>query len=307
MKFTLPSLLAVAVLAGLLHQPQPVYGQSKEIGALQRDIYDLSRKIDELKGGQAEKSAQMETLLKQVMDANAALTAELKSIQDATRKTQTDQQSLVISPLNKLSLSVDDTSASVAGIQGDLGALRKSQERLEGTLSDLSSAMKLVLKQTEQAQPQAPAVSAAPSPSDAAAMLFASGQTDRLAGKPNFALKTFGDLAQKYPDTPYAPMAMFEIGAIYTANGEYGEALKAFDRVIEQFSDNPMRKDAQFQKAEQLANLGRKNDAIKEFNAFAKQYPSDDKAADALSRVRELNAPANTKAKQPARPKAKSK
>jgi TolA-binding protein len=297
------------VLAGLLHQPSPVYGQSKEIGALQRDIYDVIRKLEELKGSQGEKSAQLETLLKQVMDANAALTAELKGIQDSTRKTQTDQQSLVISPLNALKVSVDDTSADVAGMQGVLGTMRTRQEKMEGVLNDLSAQMRIVLQQTEHTQPATP-VSAAPSASDAVAILFAAAEADRLSGKGNFALQSLGEISQKYPDSPYAPMAMFEIGSLYAENEEYGEALKAFDRVLEQYGDNPMRKDAQFRKAEQLANLGRKADAVKEFNSFAKQYPGDDKAPEAISRAKELSAPAapaNTKAKQPARPKGRTK
>jgi TolA-binding protein len=311
MKFTLPSLLALAVLAGLLYQPQPVYGQNKEIGALQRDIYDVIHKLDELKGSQGEKSAQMETLLKQVMEANAGLTAELKSLQDTVRKMQADQQSLVNGTLEKLKVNVDDTAGSVAGIQGDLGAMRKSQERVEGTLSDLSVAMKLLVKQTEQAPPPAAtSATATPSAADAAALLFAAAQRDKLAGNGNFALQSFGDIAKTYPDSPYAPMAMYEIGTMYSDSGQYDEARKAFDRVLEQFGDNPMRKDAAYQKAEALASLGRRADAVKEFNSFAKQYPGDEKAADALSRARELSAPApasNTKAKPPAKSKGKGR
>ena len=308
MKFTLPSLLAAAVLAGLLHQPQPVYGQSKEIVALQRDIYDLTRKIDELKGSQGEKSSQLETLLKQVMDANAALTAELKSLHTAVSKTQTDQQSLVVGTLEKLKLSSDDTTADVAGIQGTIGAMRTRQEKMEGVLNDLAVQMRLVIQQTEHAQPATP-VSAAPSTADAAALLFADAQKEKLSGRSNFALQAFYDLSQKYPDSPFAPMAVFEMGSMYAANEEYGEALKSFDRVLEQFGDNPMRKDAQYYKAEQLAGLKKNAEAVKEFNSFAKQYPSDDKAPTALAKARELSAPPanNTKAKQPARPKGRTK
>ncbi len=308
MKFTLPSLLAVAVLAALLHQPQPVYGQSKEIGALQRDIYDLTRKIDELKGSQGEKSAQMETLLQQVMEANKALTAELKSLQDSARKTQADQQSLVIMPLNALKVSADDTSADVAGMQGVLGTMRTRQEKMEGVLNDLAGQVKLIYQQNEHMQPAVP-VSAAPSSADAAALLFASAEQDKLSGRSNFALQSFYDLSQKYPDSPLAPMAVFEMGTMYAANGEYGEAVKSFDRVLEQFGDNPMRKNAQYYKAEQLAGLKRNADAAKEFNSFAKQYPGDDLTPAAIARAKELSAPApsNTKAKQPAKAKGRTK
>ena len=309
MKFTLPTLLAIVALAGLLHQPQPVYGQNKEIVALQRDIYDLTRKIDELKGSQGEKTSQLETMLKQMMDANAALTAELKSVHTAVTKAQADQQSLVAGPLEKLKIIADDTSADVSGIAGGFGTMRTRQEKMEGVLNDLAVQMKLVLQQTEHAQPATP-VSAVPSATDAVAVLFAQAESDKIAGKSSFALQSLGEISQKYPDSPYAPIAMFEIGSLYAENEQYGEALKAFDRVLEQYGDNPMRKNAVFRKAEQLASLGRKTDAVKEFNSFAKQYPGDDLAPEAIARSKELSAPApatNTKAKPPARSKGRTK
>ncbi len=300
MKSTLPTLLAVAVLAGLLHNPEPAFGQSNELKAiqtLQRDFYDLVRKIDELKTGQGERAAQTETLIKQLMDANATLTAELKTLQESVRKNQTDQQTKVIEPMSAVKIGMEDVSRDVSVLQTGLNSMNTRQAKTETTLTDLKTAVSIILKQTENV-PQATPVSAAPSAADAAALLFASAQRDKLAGKANFALQTFFDLSQKFPDSPEAPMAVYEMGSMYAANGEYEQALKAFDRVLEQFPDNPMRKDAQFHKAEQLASLGRRAEAVKEYNAFAKQYPGDDKAQEAIGRAA---APA------PAKPKVKGK
>jgi len=300
MRFTLPSLFALALLAGLLRQPQPLYGQNKEIRAVQLDIYDLSKKIDDLKGGQSEKIAQMEVQLKQLIDVNLALSAELKALRDDARKNQADQERRVFAPLDAMKNEVSEISRGFLGIDPRLETMRKQQEETRTAIDDISKVVRLILTQTEQA-PSPAQLSAAPaSAEDTAALLFASAQTDRLTGNANFALQQFADISQKYPDSKYAPMAMFEVGSMYAANGEYDQALKAFDRVLEQFGENPMRKDAQFQKAEQLANLNRKADAVKEFNSFAKQYPSDDRKPLALSRAKELTAPA------PAKPKAKS-
>jgi TolA-binding protein len=226
----------------------------------------------------------------------------LKALQETVRRSQTDQQTRVIEPLSAVKVGMDDVSSSIAGVQANVTSMRNQQEETRKLVDDIWSAVKIVLKQTEQAPVP---VSAAPSPADSAALMFAAAQRDKLTGKADFALQTLFDLSQKYPDSPEAPMAVYEMGELYAANGEYDQALKAFDRVLEQFGDNPMRKDAQFRKAEQLASLGRKADAVKEFNGFAKQFPGDDKAAEALSRVRTLNAPAPAPAK--ARPKARAK
>ncbi len=160
-----------------------------------------------------------------MMDANAALTAELKSVHTAVTKAQADQQSLVAGPLEKLKIIVDDTSADVSGIAGGFGTMRTRQEKMEGVLNDLAVQMKLVLQQTEHAQPATP-VSAVPSSADAVALLFAAAESEKLAGNSSFALQSLGEISQKYPDSPYAPIAMFEIGSLYAENEQYGEALE---------------------------------------------------------------------------------
>lgn len=304
MKFTLPTLLAAAVLAGLLHSPEPAFGQNKEIGVLQRDVYDLGRKIDELKTGQGERAAQTETLMKQLMDANAALTAELKALQETVRKNQTEQQTRVIEPLAAVKLGMEDASRDVSVLGTTLTSMAKRQETLERLLTDLKAGFALLQKTVEQA-PAPAAVSAAPSTADAAAILFATAQGEKLEGKLNFAIATFGEIPTKYPESPFAPKAWYEVGLIYAQNEQYTDALQAFDRVLEQFGDNPMRKDAQFRKAEQLASLNRRADAVKEYSAFVRQYPGDDKTPIASSRAKDLAAPAPAPPKQKAKGKSK--
>lgn len=307
MKFTLPSLLAVAVLAGLVYDPKPAFAQSKEmiaLGELQRQNYSLEHKLDELKTAQDGRTAQMEALLKQVMEANGKLSGELHALQESVRSNQLEQQRRVFDPMAAVKVGVEDISGSVLGVDAKVEAMRKRQEAMEKSLYDLTAMVK-VMMQTPAPTPAVEPVSTGPSAADAASLLFASAQRDRMIDKHNEALQSFFDLSQNYPTSPEAPLAVYAMGEIYAGNEEYEQALKAFDRVLEQFPDNPMRKDAQFQKAEQLASLGRKSDAVKEFNSFAKQYPGDPNATRAIERARELLAPAASKAKPPAKGKSK--
>jgi TolA-binding protein len=154
----------------------------------------------------------------------------------------------VIEPLSAVKVGMEETSSTVSGVQATVNSIQTRQEKVETLLNDVKANLGLVLKQLEQASQTAP-VSAVPSASDAAAILFASAQSDKLEGRLEFALTTFGDISTKYPESPLAPKAVFEIGSIYAQNEQYTDAVKAFDRVLEQFGDNPMRKDAQFRKA----------------------------------------------------------
>lgn len=294
MKLTLPSLFALALL--------PAFAQSREVLAIQevqRQNYTLEHKLDDLKTQQDGKTAQLEALLKQAIDANATLAADLKALQENVRKNQADQQTKVIEPLAGVKVGMEDVSGGVAGLQAALSTMRTRQEKMETTINDLYAAVRIILKQTENVAPPAPVSATPAAPSDGAAILFAGAQSDKLEGKLEFALAAFGEIPSKFPESPLAPKAVYEIGSIYAQVEQYPDALKAFDRVLEQFGENPMRKDAQFRKAEQLASLGRRADAVKEYNVFARLYPGDDKAAEAISRAKALTAPA------PAKPKGK--
>ncbi len=291
MKFTVWTLAGV-VLAGLLYAPAPANGQNKDILAVQRDIYEVNRKLDELKTGQEGRSAQVETLLKQLADANVKLTAEMAAIQESLKTNQTEQQRRVFEPMSVLKTDVEDVSGSVAGMQAALTTMRGKQDKIESMLTDLAAAVRLLTTQpaATAATPDAPA-------GDPAALLFSAAQRDKLSGKLEIALGEFNEIAVKFPMAPEAPMAVFEMGSLYAKNEQYDDALKAYDRVLEQFGDNPMRKQAQFQKAEQLGNLGKRAEAAREYDAFAKAYPGDEDTPAALARAAEMRRPAAAKAK----------
>lgn len=293
MKFTVWALAGI-VLAGLFYAPVPANGQNKDILAVQRDIYEVNRKLDELKTSQDGRSAQLETLLKQLADANQKLGADLAALQESAKSNQNEQQRRVFEPMSVMKADLENVSGDVAAMQGALTQMRARQEKMETMLSDVLTAVKLLaLPPTPAATGTAPQA-AAVSPATA---LYVSAQQDRIQGKLNEALGKFIEIAGTYPTAPEAPMAVFEMGSLYAKNEQYEDALKAYDRVLEQFGDNPLRKDAQFLKAEQLANLGKRSEAAREYDAFAKQYPGDDQARTAIERGAELRRPGAAKAK----------
>lgn len=293
MKYTV-SLLAMAVLAGLFFDPQQASGQNKDILQLQRDLYDVNKAVTELKQSNTDQSAQIQAQLKQILDANTKLSAEVRDLQSKMAA----QQKQIVDPLTAAKKSVDDLWNSTSSIESKVNAMRTDQGKMNDRLTSLSGQLGLM----QQEMTKAPATN----PADSAALAFAAAQRDRLAGNLPFALSAFHEVSQKYPSEPWAPMAVLEIGNIYSQNGQYQDALAAYDRVLEQFGENPMRKPAQFHKAEQLANLGRNSDAAREYDSFAKQYPGDENAPVALQQARELRVAGASKAKQPP-PKSKGK
>lgn len=289
MRFTV-SILAAALLLGLFYMPKNAFGQNKDkIVELQRELYDVNKSLMDLKEGQSAQGQEIRAQLKQVLDLNTKLSADVRDLQQKLA----DQQKRLIDPMAATRKAVDDLWSSVSAVESSVNSMRTKQDKMSDMLTNVSGQLGLMRDDMGKNAP--------PPGATEATVAFAAAERERLTGNLQFALGSFLEISQKYPMTPEAPMAVFEIGSIYAQNGQYKDAVDAYDRVLEQFGENPMRKPAQFQKAAQLANMGRNSDAAREFDTFARQYPGDDNAPEALQRARELRAGSSTsKSKQPA-------
>jgi TolA-binding protein len=195
-----------------------------------------------------------------------------------------------------------------------MASLKTRMTAIETSLKGIDNVVQLVLNKVENPPPPptpvAPAVSAtvtsAPTSAEAAIAAFGKAQSEKLSGSVEVALGSFLALARAYPETPQAPMAMFEVGSIYSQNSQFAQAAEAYDQVLERFGNNPLRSHAHFLKAQQLENQGSKPEAIKEYESVAKLYPGDDWAAQASARAKELKAPAPVPAKAAAKAPAKA-
>lgn len=284
MKFTV-SILAAALLAGLFYAPTNAFGQNKDMVALQRELFDINKALNDLKGNQGTQTEQIQAQLKQLLDANAKLSADVRDLQQKFA----DQQKKMAEPMAATRKAVDDMWTSVSAVESSVNSMRTKQDKMSDTLTNVSGQIGLM---REEASKNAP-----PPGVTEATIAFAAAEKERLTGNLQFALGAFLEISQKYPMAPEAPMAVYEIGSIYAQNGQYKDAVDAYDRVLEQFGENPMRKQAQFQKAVQLANLGQNVEAAREFDTFARLYPGDDNAQVALQRSRTLRAAKQTKQK----------
>lgn len=305
MRYTV-SIFAAFALVGLIWTPPQARAQSKEFKEMQREFYDIGQRLDEIKKGQDDRIGQLEALIKQMMDANAKLADQVHMLQDRVSENAQQQEKRIAGPIDQIRKSQDELWQSFQGIQGSLDNIKGRQDKLDSSLTNVSGTLGLMRDDMSKAAapPSAPAVTGSAAPSaDPATLAYLAAEKDHLAGKLNFALREFMDLAAAYPNAPEAPMAIFKTGVIYAEYPQPEDALKAFDRVLEQFGDNPFRPAAQFAKAEQLAALGKNAEAAREFNNFAKLYPDDENAAVAKQRAAELTGGRAA----PAKPNSKGK
>jgi len=288
------------LLAGLLQ----AQSEKVMIQELQRDVAQLQNNLRQYKEAQDQKSAELEALLKQSLDANAKLVTNLGALQESLTAAVADQQGRLVQPINTVGTKVDQMSQAFATLQTSLDEMIRRQARSDEKLNEILSNLK-TLNAAPVAPPPGPngasGAGAGSLPGASAEVAFKAAERDLRGGQNQLAMDEFVSFIAQFPKSENAPKAQYYMGVIFDRGEQYEDSVKAYDAVLERYAENPATKDALYGKAVALMKLDRNVEAKKEFNAFIGKYSSDDKAAQAKQYVKELSGPA----RPPARPKGK--
>ncbi len=280
------------MLTGLLQ----AQSEKVMIQELQRDVAQLSDKVRQFKEGQDQKNADLESLLKQSLDANAKLAANLNSLQQSLTSAMADEQGKLVQPINAVGNKVDQLSGSFSAIETSLDALTRRVAIQDAKLTDILNNVRTI-SAAQQPPPPAPAstqgAAATPAPGASADVAFQAAYRDLTGGRAHLAMEEFSTFIAQFPTSESAPKAQYYMGVIYDRDEDYENAVKAYDAVLERYPENPSTKDASYGKAVALLKLDRKVEAKKEFSSFLKKYPTDDNAAQAKRYLTELDGPAH--------------
>ena len=290
-------LLSGIMLAGLLMLPGALRAQSEKdlIRELQRDVAQLQNQIRQYKESQDQKNAELESLLKQTLDANAKLSANLGSLQQSLSAAVAEQQGKLVQPINVMGNKVDQMSQSFGTLQTSLDELTRRLTRQDEKVTEILNNVK-TLSAPPALPPGAtattPGLGTASAPGASADVQFQAAERDFRGGRGQLAMDEFSSFIATFPNSEYAPKAQYYMGVIYDRDEDYENAVKAYDAVLERYAENPSTRDALYGKAVALMKLNRKIEAKKEFETFLKKYPTDDNAAQAKQYLREASGPA---------------
>lgn len=277
------------MLAGLLH----AQSEKVMIQELQRDVAQLQNQLRQYKEAQDQKTAELESMLKQTLDANGRLATTLGSLQQSLSAAMAEQQGKLVQPINAVGLKVDQMSQSFTAIQTSLDEINRRLARQDEKITETLSNVK-----TLNAPPAAPPPSATGTvtgtPGASADVVFQNAYRDYMGGRSQLAMDEFVSFIQAFPNSEDSlkVKAQYYIGAIFDRAEQYADSVKAYDAVLERYPENPVTRDALYGKAVALMKLDRRTEAKTEFNAFLNKYPGDDKAAQARQYLKELNGPA---------------
>jgi len=281
------------MLAGVLHaQTEKVMIQE-----LQRDVAQLQNQLRQYKEAQDQKTAELESLLKQSLDANGRLSTTLGSLQQSLSAAMAEQQGKLVQPINAVGIKVDQMSQSFTALQTSMDETNRRLARQEEKINEILSNVKTLNAPPAAPPPSAagtPALQTGGTPGASADVAYQNAYRDFLGGpgRSQLAMDELGAFIQAFPTSENAPKAQYYMAVIFDRGEQYSDSVKAYDAVLERYPENPVTRDALYGKAVALMKLDRNTEAKKEFNAFLSKYPSDDKAAQAKMYLRELSAPA---------------
>jgi TolA-binding protein len=293
-------LVSGLMLTGLLMFPRQLPAQSEKvmIQELQRDVAQVGNQLRQFTEAQDKKNADLEGLLKQALDSNAKLVANLNSLQQSVTSAIAEQQGKLVPPINAVGNKVDQLSQSFVPLQTSMDELTRRMAKFDEKLTEILNNVKTLSAPPPTPPPtasvqDATTSTAATSTAGASAdVAFQAAERDLFGGRNDLAMQEFVNFIAHFPTSANAPKAQYDMGVIFDRGEQYDDAVKAYDAVLERYPENPSTRDALYGKALALMKLDRKVEAKKEFEEFLKKYATDDKAAQAKLYVKELSGPA---------------
>jgi len=277
------------MLTGLLQ----AQSEKVMIQELQRDVAQLQNQLRQYKDAQDQKNAELESLLKQTLDANAKVVTNLGALQQSLNASMAEQQSKLVQPINLVGNKVDQMSQSFGALQTSMDEMVRRMARNDEKLTEILSNVK-----TLNAPPAAPPPTGVQGGGTAATagataeVAYQNAYRDFMGGLNQLAMDEFHAFLGQFPTSESAPKAQYYMGVIYDRGEQYDDSVKAYDAVLERYPENPATRDALYGKAVALMKLERNVEAKKEFTAFLAKYPTDDKAAQVKQYLKELSGPA---------------
>ncbi|MGO9892931.1 MAG: tetratricopeptide repeat protein [Bryobacteraceae bacterium] len=274
----------------LVGSPALMWGASKEIMELQRDVALLQDQVKQLQQSQDRQLSAMTELVRQALDAANRANTGIAVMQNGFQQSVKDQKNDVVGPVVGLSTRMDSLSNDFRTVQQAVGDLAGAVQKLQAQLTDVGNAVK-VLQAPAPAPPGSgsAATGGAPdTPPLPATDLYNNARRDHTGGKLDLAVQEYSDYLKYYGNTDLAPNAQFFIGTIHFSQASYDQALNDFDTVTEKYPDNGKTAEALYEKGLTLLKMSRRTDAYAEFKETIQRFPQSNVAPQACTKIKDL-------------------
>lgn len=285
------TLIGVLVLA-----PAALFGASKEIVQLQRDMGLLQEDVKAVQRTLGDNLPVLKNLVEQALAAAAKSGTSVAVLEGGIRERMLEQQKVLAGPLANMGAKMDQMASDFQMLRESISDLTERMNKMQTQLVDLNNTVK-VLSTPPAPPPSSPGAPGEPSaasglnvppPGMSAKAVYDSAMRDRSGGNLDLAARGFQEYLKYYGGTELASNAQFYIGQIHYDKNEFMQSLQAFDAVLEKYPENNKTADAMYMKGMALLKSGQRNEAAREFLNVITKYPNAEVAAKARTQRKAL-------------------
>lgn len=291
MRRTIPGWIGVVFLAAVLPAQAALFGD------------DVARR------GVAEQTKRLDELRTDVRNQTDALSARLAKIEEATRGTQTTQQSML-----ELVNQIESLKREIQSLRGQIEVINNGLENNAKRQRDMYVDLDTRLRRFEQGgnapvgaappdvTPPKPALGTAgasgtPAPAAAGATtgaaaasadearVYEAAQQQRRLGNYKAAISGFQSFLAQYPRSPLAHRAQYWVGDSHFNLRDYRSAIASQQMLIANYPDSASAPDAMLNIASSQSELGEAAAARKTMDALVARYPGSEAAEKAKRRL----------------------
>lgn len=304
------AVLLTGAMGGAMLTPPTADAVSREIIQIQQTVNQILQNQQDLKTDIDTKTAQMQTLVQQSLDASNHLSQTMgalqKTLQDASANNGANNSSLT--------QEMQSVSDNMQDMQGRVGKLAQQMTDIQNTLQQISARVSSgaapttspttgtnpgTMPQTgtsgngDSPASQVPPPANQPTASSLAPIsgdtLYSNATRDRISGNYTLSKNEFNDYLKNFPDGPFASNSEFYLGEIAYARGDYGDAVSAYDSVITNYAHSSMVAPAMLEKGRALMQTKKTTSAQHEFRELMRRFPGTDEAKKAEAELRSIS------------------
>ena len=185
-----------------------------------------------------------------------------------------------------LSVSNDKLVRENQDLRGQIEELKKDKEELSESLKSYYTELNSRLQKLEPQDIEVEGVKGTSQPGekeayDEALKLFQSGDLTN-------ANKTLTEFINKYPSSPYWPLAKYWLANTQYAQKDYKPAIATAQSLIKRYPEHPRVAPALYTIASCQVELGQKSEARKTLDSIIKNYPNTKAAENAAASLSKL-------------------
>jgi tol-pal system protein YbgF len=307
------AILLLGAMGGAMLAPPAADAVSREIIQIQQTVNEILQNQQDLRTDLDTKTASMQTLVQQSLDASNHLSQTMgalqKTLQDASANNGANN--------NSIAQQMQGVSDNMQDMQARIQKLAQQMTDMQNTLQQINAHVSSSPAPSTGANPgayggqnpggnpgPAPATPDSPTQTPTAATqqpgpsslqpisgdtLYSNGVRDLNSGHYDLAHQEFSDYLKNFPDGPFAANAQFYLGEIAYAQGHYESAISAYDKVIVNYPRSSNVAPSMLEKGRALIQTHKTASAAREFRELMRKFPGSDEARKAQSALNSIS------------------